>query len=193
MTDRAVTQAAFAEILGVRKSYVTQLKQSGRLVMDEAGKVLVNASQQRIAETADPAHAAVALRHAEARGSALPGSAVDHENNDKTDDQEPGEEAANPDYQRAKARKEEANASLAEMELAQRAGKLFEAAAVLSVVGDAAATFRQALEARRSLLAAQMQSVQSEAEMIQILAESDDMLLHDLAQRFSHIGKGVAA
>lgn len=193
MTDRAVTQSAFAEILGVRKSYVTQLKQAGRLVMDESGKVLVDASQQRIAETADPAHSAVAMRHAEARGSALPVSAGDRENNEKTEDQETGEEAANPHYQRAKARKEEANASLAEMELAQRSGKLFEAAAVLSVVSDAASTFRQALEARRSLLAAQIQSVQSEGEIIQIMAESDDMLLHDLAQRFSHIGKGVAA
>jgi hypothetical protein len=47
-----MTQAAFAEHLGVNRAYVTRLKRAGRLVMTDDGKrVLVEASKQRIAAT----------------------------------------------------------------------------------------------------------------------------------------------
>ena len=56
-----LTQSAFAAHLGIARSYVTQLKKEGRLVMSEDGKLVdLEASQAKIAETADPGKAAVA-------------------------------------------------------------------------------------------------------------------------------------
>lgn len=54
MTDtntNAVTQTEFARLIGVGKSYVTALKKSGRLVMDAAGRVLVEESKQSLARS----------------------------------------------------------------------------------------------------------------------------------------------
>jgi len=62
------TQSAFARRIGRAKSWITQLKEAGRLVMDnERGLVDVEASIARIRETENPARAGVAERHAEER------------------------------------------------------------------------------------------------------------------------------
>ena len=50
----AVTQAEFARILKVARSYVTALKKADRLVLNAIGNVLVDESIKRIAETSDP-------------------------------------------------------------------------------------------------------------------------------------------
>lgn len=47
----AVTQAEFARHIGVGRSYVTALKTSGRLVMDDEGRVLVEESKALLAKT----------------------------------------------------------------------------------------------------------------------------------------------
>ena len=75
--DLAVTQAEFARQCGWAKSYVTALKAAGRLVMDEFGRVLVEASLRRIDETKDPNRADVADLQLEERGGALRTGAVD--------------------------------------------------------------------------------------------------------------------
>ena len=56
MKQKFCNQTQFAALLGVGKSYVTRLKQAGRLVMT-GGLVDVAASLARIKETADPARA----------------------------------------------------------------------------------------------------------------------------------------
>ena len=53
------TQAEFAALLGKDKSYVTRLKQAGRLVITADGLVDVEKSQALIAATADPSRAEV--------------------------------------------------------------------------------------------------------------------------------------
>ena len=47
----AVTQSEFARVLGVGRSYITALKNSGRLVFDADGKILVDESKKLIAST----------------------------------------------------------------------------------------------------------------------------------------------
>ncbi|QRM19551.1 DUF1441 family protein [Dechloromonas sp. TW-R-39-2] len=48
---KAVSQAEFARILGVGRSYVTALKSAGRLVLDRDNKVLVEESKASIARS----------------------------------------------------------------------------------------------------------------------------------------------
>lgn len=47
----AVSQAEFARLIGVGRSYVTSLKNSGRLVLDQNGKVLVEESKASMARS----------------------------------------------------------------------------------------------------------------------------------------------
>lgn len=198
-----LTQSAFAAHLGIARSYVTQLKKEGRLVMSEDGKLVdLEASQARIAETADPGKAAVAERHAQARGAAVELStaavhmpetakteppAVANTAADTADENEP--EPQTPDYQKAKARKAAADASMAEMELAERAGHLFRAAEVLEVIADAATTFRVSLDARRAMMVSQLAVLSDERAVREFLEDQDEALLADLSARFSDIGK----
>lgn len=53
--SNAVSQAEFARIINASRSYVTQLKKAGRLVMSDGGLVMVAESQARIKESADQA------------------------------------------------------------------------------------------------------------------------------------------
>ncbi|KAF7597748.1 MAG: hypothetical protein CGU28_16875 [Candidatus Dactylopiibacterium carminicum] len=101
-----LTQAEFARRQGWARSYVTELKRAGRLVMDADGKrVDLTASLALIRQTASPDKAAVAARHAEERGESRGESRPD----DGEQDADPGK----PEYQAARARREEANAGLA--------------------------------------------------------------------------------
>lgn len=53
--SNAVTQAEFARLMKASRSYITQLKKAGRLVLTDGGMVLVDESKARIKESADPA------------------------------------------------------------------------------------------------------------------------------------------
>lgn len=185
----AVTQAEFARILGVERSYVTALKKAGRLVLNEIGNVLVEESQARIAATADPGKAGVADMHAKKRGE--PNATVDGKNQSKTETEEdPDDIAPTPDYQAARARKELANAQLAEMEVRQKAGDLFDAAEALALVADAGTVFRTTLDSRRPLLVSQLAMMADEAEIRVFLEEQDEHLLADLSARLGAMGEG---
>ena len=67
----AVSQAAFARLMGVDRSHITRLKQDGRLILSDDGLVDVEASRKRILETAG-GRDDVALRWARARGAEPP-------------------------------------------------------------------------------------------------------------------------
>lgn len=132
---QAVTQAEFARIYGVGRSYVTALKKAGRLVLDERGQVLVEASIQRINETADPNRDDVAARWAAER---QPVAAT-----------EPPEEEPAPgghDYQKSRAQKEHYLAEQARIQFERDISKLVEKSEVEAAVGDLVTAFRQALE-----------------------------------------------
>lgn len=58
--SQAVSQAEFARLIGVGRSYVTALKTAGRLVLDHEGKVMVEESKAAIAQSSGaPERAAV--------------------------------------------------------------------------------------------------------------------------------------
>lgn len=134
----AVTQAEFARQIGVARSYVTALKKSGRLVLNAIGKVLVEESKKRIAETADPNRDDVAARHAETRTS----QTGNPENDEKPEDETP----AGHDYQKARAQKEHYLAEQARIDFEKSIGKLVERAEVSAAIEDVTSIIRQALE-----------------------------------------------
>lgn len=183
-----LTQSQFARHLGVDRAYITRLKQAGRLVMTDDGKVKVAESEARIAATADPAKDQVAARHAAERAAA-----VDGQNQPKTapeDDADPI--AGTPDYQKARARREEANANIAEIELAERAGQLMETSAVVAVLADAGATCRSMLETLPAILAPQLATLSDDHACRQLLEEHIGSALNELSDRLGGFTKGAA-
>lgn len=180
-----LTQAQFARHLGVDRAHVTRLKHAGRLVLTPTGHVDVAASEARIAATADPAKAPVAERHAAGRAAA-----VDGQKQAKTAPESEGDAAdGTPDYQKARARREEANANLAEIELAERAGQLMETSAVVAVLADAGATCRSMLETLPAVLAPQLATLSDDHACRQLLEEHVGAALNELCDRLA----GLAA
>ncbi len=204
-----LTQAAFARHLNVRPSYVKKLKDTGRLVMVSDTLIDVEASEARIRETADPGKVAVAERHAAKRaGQAAAatetkaatmetkaGPRVDGHKTAKTA-ADPGEPEApevpgTPDYQKARARKESANADLAEMEARTRAGQLMETAAVMAAVADAGATMRTHLATLSAILAPQLATMADENQIRLLLEDHIEQALGELVERLDAAGRGA--
>ena len=144
----AMNQAAFARHLGVRKSYITALKQAGRLVMTDDGKLVdVEASEARIKATAEPGHAGVAARHAKKRDGQP--AAVDGEKTPKTEGEMSPEAIAEKTamtYQQARAVKERYNALQAKADYEKFIGKLVEYDLARSAGAELGILFRTTLE-----------------------------------------------
>lgn len=142
-TQAAVSQSEFARLLNVGRSYITALKAAGRLVMTEDGKVDVEASRQRISETADPNRDDVVSRWAAERGqTGLQATQEASASRNEQDDDEP----ATGTYAEARARKENALADMAEMERDKEKGRLIERVAVEAAIEDVMTIVRQAVE-----------------------------------------------
>lgn len=144
-------QAAFAKLQGWHKSTVTRLKQAGRLVM-VGGRVDVLASLKRIDETGGMRDD-VAERHATERAqkTAATGREVAGEGKDAG---EGGKSAPDSEEQggrgetraNAQARKEAAQADLAEMEVRQKRGELIPKVDVDLALRSFAASVRAKLD-----------------------------------------------
>ena len=190
-----LTQAAFARHLGVVKSYVTLLKQQGRLVMTHDGKVDVEASEAKIKATEDPGKSGVAERHSKNREAGQGAAAVDAKKTAKTESPEDPAEpetAGSPDYQKARARKETANADLAEMEARSRAGQLMETAAVLAAIADAGTTLRTFLQTIPPILAPQLATMADENQIRLLLEDQIEQSLSELTTRLAAMAKETA-
>jgi hypothetical protein len=131
--SQMVTQAEFARIMGYARSYVTQLKKEGRLVLSEQGLVDVEASKTKIAATADPNREDVSQRHQKAR---------DGETQKHTD---PADKIGNS-FQTARAVKERYLALNAKLDYEKQIGELVSKAEMQAAVADVVTTFRQGLE-----------------------------------------------
>lgn len=151
-------QIEFAALLGVSRSYITKLKADGRLIM-VGDRVDVEASRVRIADTADPHRDDVASRWAEHRDrAAAAASAIELplDDDDALPEDAPATSAlrsASSSYVDARARKEQAQADIAEMERDKARGLLIERQAVEAAVEDVMTTVRQALEQQPHRLA----------------------------------------
>lgn len=127
-----VTLAEFARMEGKAKSYITALKNAGRLVT-RGDLVDVEASRARIAETADPNRDDVIQRWEEERRK--PAAA-----------NEPQTDKIGNSYQAARAVKEKFAAMSAKLDYERAIGKLVERSEVESAVEDVTSIIRQALE-----------------------------------------------
>lgn len=167
MSELAVSQTKFADLLGVNKSHITRLKQRGCLVLDEQGLVLVEASKARIAETKG-GRDDVAARHAAEKGQQTP----------------------KPDESRvsAQTRKEMAQADIAEMERDQLRGKLIERELVEQALADVVAFARQGIENLPHRVAGQLVGKDFDA----IMATLKQEVVTLMGDMHREAGKGLA-
>lgn len=163
-----LTQADFARHAGYSRSRVTQLKQSGRLVM-EGKRVLLEESLKRIAETKDPNRDDVSERHAEARQQEPP--------------EQPAEKLIGGDYQSARAQKEKYLALQAKADYEKAIGKLVEGADVRRAGAEIGILIRTALENMPDQLAAELAPIDDPARIHALMIEHVERILHDLSDK----------
>lgn len=186
--DQAVTRKEFAQRLGCKQSYVTQLANDGRLVLAEDGKrVLVEASIERMAATKDPAKQPVAARHAIARGAPMAASAADADDGAAEAAGEPpaGDGVISPDFQLARASREHWQALTARRDYEQSIGKLLSRDDVEAAIADAAVTLRGALENLPDILAPQVAAERGEDRCRGLIVSEVEHMLAELSRNFA--------
>lgn len=134
-----VSQAKLAQILGITRGRVSQLKADGRLVLVGDEGVDLAASIERLRETGDPGKAST-LRLDRA-AAWLRSSRSD---DDGVDDEPPA--AAPPAYREARARREKALADIAELEYLLATGEVVALDDAEYILADIATSTRTALE-----------------------------------------------
>ncbi|NNM70185.1 MAG: terminase small subunit [Gallionella sp.] len=116
-----LSKSAFAAKQGWSPSYVTKLKDQGRLVLSKDGKqVDVDATLMLLGHTGDPGKEGVRQHHATARIDQHVGSQIRANSPNEPD----ANGKADPKYWDAKARREDTLAELAQLELARQRGNL---------------------------------------------------------------------
>ena len=198
-TPGTASFSAFARLLGERSpSYVTALKDAGRLVLTEDGKrVIVEASVLRIRETADPGKVGVVARH-EANRQAGAGDGVTQpptapQPPTQRDDGEDDDSRSSTGYQHWRERSEKAKALSLERENAVADGKLLDAGEVTAAVAAAAITLRTRFEGLPDVLGPQLAGVNDEAQARALLAEAIEHALEEVSRQFSVLAKQVLA
>ena len=129
-----VSQAEFARIKGMTRGWVTKLKQSGRLVINNDGLVDVEKSNQLIEQTANPNRQDVADRHKSNRQQ------------DHTPAMEFNTTQAGATLQASRAVKEKFSALKAKAEYEEYMGNLVNVSEVQHAVADVVMTLRQVIE-----------------------------------------------
>ena len=163
----ALNQSQFAKQMGWSRSYVTQLKAAGRLVIDINGKVLVKESIARIDETADPAREDVTARH--------DSNKLAKKERPKSDEQ--------VRYADARAQKEHYLALQAKADYEKSIGQLVSAEEMQAAVSDVVTIFRQSLENMPHRISAEL--VGKEMEFIRTtLKQESHNILQDLQREF---------
>ena len=142
--SRLVNQSKFAEIIGVDRSYVTKLKKQDRLMVDDDGLIDVEASIQRIKETADPNRGDVVSRWKKDRNAQAP--VMSSEPPELTPELAEDESPEEHSYQRARAKKEHFLAERARVDYLRDIGELVPIADMRAAVADVVTAFRQTLE-----------------------------------------------
>jgi hypothetical protein len=174
------TQAAFARRIGRDKSYVTRLKQSGRLVMRE-GKVDVEESERLVGDTQ----------------SQLPRDAANRERlavERLVDEPAPGGDLAEAGrrLKRAQADKAEHEAEMLKLERARLEGSLVELADVKNTATDIAAVMRAALENLADRYAPELTAATEVNQAHAILAEALELVLGELARKIDKLAQELA-
>jgi len=124
MSEKYLKKSAFAAQQGWNPSYVTKLKNQGRLVfcMGNPKLIDVDATLAELQRTGDPGKAALRQHHSAARVEKHVTTFI---KSDAPSDDEP-QAAADPKYWDNKTRREGTLADLAALELAKKSGELVE-------------------------------------------------------------------
>mgnify|MGYP000119512198 FL=1 len=183
--DRAVTLKQFARLLDVSPGYVTELKQAGRLVLDAAGRVQVDASKARIAETADPAKDGVRARHAAARDGGGDHHPHPASGGHSGADSAPG--SVGSTYQASRAVKERYLALDAKRAYEEAIGKLVDIATVEMALKQAATRCRLRLESLGAVLGPALVMVTDEAVARERIDDAVEHALSDLSRELTAI------
>ena len=187
-------QAAFARRMGVNKSTICRGAKNGRLVLSTDGRIEVEASLVRWAETSG-GRDDVAARHAANRGAEIPKAQpgddrpVAGQNNDATNQPNPVQRTSESRSD-AQARKESAAADLLEMEKAKLQGNLIPREDVDTALKAFATATRSRLDVLADQLAPVVAPVTSMSGVHALLSEyfrqvlagiADDLQRHEVS------------
>lgn len=180
----------FADSQGWKPSYVSQLKQAGRLVLTEDGRrVVVAASLQRIADTRSPGKAGVAARHAAARQSGDQDPLAGGAEAPVAPMAPPGDDPISLRRATAQMELEESKARRAKREEELELGQLLEVGAVKAVVADAITKLRTALENLPATLSAALAAEPDEARVRVMLMDAIERELGKASKQMSKLAR----
>jgi hypothetical protein len=207
MADLALPETegfrAFADRLGTKPSYVTELRKAGRLVLTDDGRaVRVSASLERIQATRNPAHEGVRARHAAAREAtpaetpqAPPDEALGAPLASTGGSSDPDDLPFNSPHQMRRAKaladKEEALARRALREEQVEMGQLLVLEEVVKVVVDAGMTLRRRLELLPDTLASRVTAMDDESQARMLMRDEIEQALEELDRKLRVFGKGT--
>jgi len=172
-----VTQMEFARLQRWSRSYVTQLKHDGRLVMS-GRRVLVTESVARIKATSDPNRDDVKQRHATEREQ----EALDDEMST----------ANRADYQDARARKEVALADIAEANRDEALGLLVLADEVKKAGADLGTMLRTAMERMQDQLSVEIAPETDPDRVHALLGKHIEITLNEISRGLNQLLEGEA-
>lgn len=191
MTERTIPEAMslsqFNKHMGFKGRYVYQLRDEGRLVLAADGKsVLVAQSIARIQETKDPSRAAVADRHAQARGYEIGCP----ENNEEIDSSADAQSAGSYDFQGGKAKKEHFAALREEAAYHKEIGNLMDADEAIGAFADAGAKVAAVLDAVPATVGPLLAGL-AQAEVLRVLTEQMDIARSELSLAMSKLAEEI--
>lgn len=190
---RVESQAQFARRLGKDRSYVTRLKQAGRLVMRD-GKVVVDESLQRLEATESPLPRDIAKREAMADYRAQRDDAGEASASHLFDADAPEPlEAIGRRIKAAQARKLAADADRAEIERSRLEGSLCETAAVITAGMAIGAAVREAFESLADRHAPELAATTDPTQVHARLTEAAELALQDLSRELQGLPARLAS
>ena len=175
------TLKEFSDMEGVQPSYVTKLKQQGRLVLTDDGKVDVEASRQRIAATADPNRDDVRARHAAAREQN--GGGASRSASETPPPADHGRDAVSANFQKSRALGEHFAAKTRALEFLKEVGEVVELAQIREEVDNILAIARSAFDNLPGQLAPQLVTMTDEQAIDRLLQDNIESVLGEVSQR----------
>jgi len=172
---KSLNQTDFARHIGVSKGYVTQLKQAGRLVFAEGGKIDVEASMLLINKTADPNRDDVKARHDAARAK---------EPSTKSSRDGKMKDPNMVTFSEGRAKEQHFKALQAELEYKKNIGELVAKVDMQAAVADVVTGFRQKLENLPHRVSAELVGQDLQYIRTHLKQEAHD-ILNELSKEFT--------
>lgn len=181
---QAMSKSEFAAYKGWSKPYVSKLAKQGRLVLTADGKVDVVATEALLERSADPSKTGVAERHQRERIERGVTAHLAPAAPPLDPSPEVGEAGKEPDFQKARARREHFLARLAENEARKSDGELVERAKVEQAAFAAGRLLRDLLLGLPKQISAELSAITDPWEVERRLTAGLRRVLED-AQRLS--------